>query len=153
MSNVTIGMGFIVGVLLIGYLSIPSLGRQKGQREYGDDMQFLPVPESPNCVMSMLPKDNEKYVEPLSFSDGKVEEPIEFMKDLMVEEFGAKVLYQNEKYLHVTVQTKLMRYIDDVEFIWDEESRVLQVRSCSRLGYSDLGVNRERVERMRKFVR
>lgn len=153
MSVVMIGIGFIVGVLLIGYFSIPILGREKGRRQYSDDMQFLTLPESPNCVMSTLPEDDEKYVEPLSFSEGKVEKSIEFIKDLMVEEFGAKVLYQNEKYLHVTVQTKLMRYIDDVEFIWDEESRVLQVRSCSRLGYSDLGVNRERVERMRKFVR
>jgi uncharacterized protein (DUF1499 family) len=153
MSVVTIGIGFIIGALLIGYFSIPSLGREKGRREYGDDMQFLPVPESPNCVMSTLPEDDEKYVEPLSLPEGKEERPIEFMKDLMVKEFAAKVLHENEKYLHVAVQTRLMRYVDDVEFIWDDKGQVLQVRSCSRLGYSDMGANRARVERIRDLLR
>lgn len=151
MSIVTIGTGFVIGALLVGYLSIPSLGREKGRREYGDDMQFLSVPESPNCVMSTLPEDDEKYVEPLSLPEE--EKPIEFMKNLMAGEFEAKVLYENKQYLHVTVQTRLMRYVDDVEFIWDEEAEVFQVRSCSRLGYSDMGANRARVERIRELLR
>lgn len=152
MSIVTIGIGFIIGVLLVGYLAIPSLGWEKGQREYSENMQFLPVPESPNCVMSTLPEDDEKYVEPLPLPEGKEEKRIEFMKDLMVKEFGAKVLFQNDRYLHVTVQTRLMRYVDDVEFIWDDEAEVFQVRSCSRLGYSDMGANRARVERIRELL-
>ena len=146
-------LGFVVGVGIVGYASIPRLGRERGEREYGENMEFLPVPESPNCVMSTLSEDHEKYVEPLSLPEEKEEKPIEFIKDLMAREFGAKVLFQNENYLHITVQTRLMRYVDDVEFIWDEDREVMQVRSCSRLGYSDMGANRARVERIRELLR
>jgi uncharacterized protein (DUF1499 family) len=145
-------LGFIVGVGIVGYASIPRLGREKGEREYGENMEFLPVPESPNCVMSTLDVQDEKYVKPLVIPESEQDAAIEFMKDLMVKEFGAKVLYENSKYLHVTVQTRLMRYVDDVEFIWDEDRKVMQVRSCSRLGYSDMGANRARVERIREML-
>ena len=143
----------LVGVLLLGgYLMIPFLGREKGQREYGQDMKFLPVPESPNCVMSTLDADHEKYISPLDIPESQYDTAIGFIKDIMVTDFGAQVLYENDRYLHTTVQTSLMRYVDDVEFIWDQEKQRLQVRSCSRLGYSDMGANRARVEQIRDRI-
>ncbi len=62
---------------------------------------------------------------------------------------GAKVVKADGDYLYVQFTTRLMKYVDDVEFWYDPTAQVIQVRSASRLGKSDLGVNRKRVEAVR----
>jgi uncharacterized protein (DUF1499 family) len=60
-----------------------------------------------------------------------------------------KIITQNHEYWHVEFTTLLLRFIDDVEIYFEESKAVIHVRSASRLGYWDLGVNRRRVERIR----
>lgn len=62
---------------------------------------------------------------------------------------GAKVVKSERDYLYAQFTTKLMRYVDDVEFWFDPAANVIQVRSASRVGRGDLGVNRKRVEAVR----
>jgi uncharacterized protein (DUF1499 family) len=61
----------------------------------------------------------------------------------------AKVVTAEPNYLYVEFTSKLMGYVDDTEFYLDEKAGVIQVRSASRLGRSDFGVNRERIESIR----
>jgi uncharacterized protein (DUF1499 family) len=60
------------------------------------------------------------------------------------------IVSQRENYLYAEFRTKLLRYVDDVELFFD--GRVVQVRSCSRLGRRDFGVNRRRVEELRRLI-
>jgi uncharacterized protein (DUF1499 family) len=53
-------------------------------------------------------------------------------------------------YLHAEARSLIFRFVDDVEFLIDPGQRRIQVRSASRIGYSDFGVNRRRVERIRQ---
>jgi uncharacterized protein (DUF1499 family) len=62
---------------------------------------------------------------------------------------GAKVITSAPDYLYAQYTTALMKYVDDVEFWFDPTANVIQVRSASRLGKSDLGVNRKRIEVVR----
>ena len=62
---------------------------------------------------------------------------------------GAQVVKSQPDYLYATFSTRLMKYTDDVEFWFDPAARVVQVRSASRLGRKDLGVNRARIEAIR----
>ena len=62
---------------------------------------------------------------------------------------GAQIVTETNDYLYATFTTRLMKYTDDVEFWFDPAAGVVQVRSASRLGESDLGANRARVERLR----
>ena len=62
---------------------------------------------------------------------------------------GAKLITTAPDYLYAQYTTRLMNYIDDVEFWFDPDNQVIQVRSASRLGKSDLGVNRQRIEAVR----
>ncbi len=62
---------------------------------------------------------------------------------------GAQVVKAQPDYLYATFTTRLMKYTDDVEFWFDPATRVVQVRSASRLGRKDLGVNRARIEAIR----
>lgn len=62
---------------------------------------------------------------------------------------GAKVVKSEAGYLYAQYTSKLMKFVDDVEFWHDPSAQVIQVRSASRLGKSDLGVNRKRIEAVR----
>jgi len=62
---------------------------------------------------------------------------------------GAKVVKSERGYLYAQFTSKLMRYVDDVEFWFDPSANVIQVRSASRVGRGDLGVNRKRIEAVR----
>lgn len=65
---------------------------------------------------------------------------------------GAKLVKSEPDYLYALYTTPLMKFVDDVEFWYDPEAKAIQVRSASRLGKRDLGVNRERVEAVRKTL-
>ncbi|TMH87025.1 MAG: DUF1499 domain-containing protein [Betaproteobacteria bacterium] len=62
---------------------------------------------------------------------------------------GAQVVKSEPGYLYAQFTTKLMKYVDDVEFWFDPAANVIQVRSASRVGRGDLGVNRKRIEAVR----
>lgn len=62
---------------------------------------------------------------------------------------GAKVVQATSGYLHVEFTTKRMKFVDDAEFWFDPQGGVIQVRSASRLGRKDFGVNRARIEAIR----
>jgi uncharacterized protein (DUF1499 family) len=61
-----------------------------------------------------------------------------------------RIVTQRDDYLHAEFTTPLLRFVDDVEFLADPAAGVIHVRSASRVGYSDLGVNRRRVRRIRE---
>ena len=62
---------------------------------------------------------------------------------------GAKVVKSDAYYLYVQYTTPLMKFVDDAEFWYDPVAQMVQVRSASRVGKSDLGVNRKRIEAVR----
>jgi len=65
---------------------------------------------------------------------------------------GAQVVKSEPGYLYAQFTTKLMKYVDDVEFWFDPAANVIQVRSASRVGRGDLGVNRKRIEAVRAVL-
>ena len=62
---------------------------------------------------------------------------------------GAQVVMSDPDYLYAQYTTRLMKFVDDVEFWYDPTARVIQVRSASRVGKGDMGVNRKRIEAVR----
>jgi uncharacterized protein (DUF1499 family) len=62
------------------------------------------------------------------------------------------VVSQEQNYLYAEFRTRLMRYVDDVEFFHDDKAGVIHVRSASRLGRRDFGVNRKRMEELRSLL-
>lgn len=104
-------------------------------------------PSSPNCACSEY-KDNKSYVAPFSFEDDE-NEAWARLKQAVVDE-GGKIQEESKDYRWFTFTTLLFRFVDDVEFRLDRQAKLIHVRSASRVGYSDLGVNRRRVEAIRK---
>lgn len=116
------------------------------------DGRLAPPKRSPNCVSSQAdPADAEHYVAPIPFKGGAPEAMAAVRK--AVESMpGATVIRQDGNYLYAEFRTKIMRFVDDVEFLYDEKAGLIHVRSASRLGRRDFGVNRARVEAIRSRV-
>jgi uncharacterized protein (DUF1499 family) len=108
------------------------------------DGRLAPCKRSPNCVSSQAnPSDREHYILPIHGTMEAVRRAVEgYPRTRIVEDRG--------DYLYAEFRTKLLRYVDDVEFFFD--GHVVQVRSCSRLGRRDFGVNRKRVEELRSLI-
>ncbi len=106
------------------------------------------VPRSPNGVSSQTDVTG-KRVDPLPFQ-GSVEETRQALL-AAAESFGTYRLKTDEgTYLHLVFITPVMRFRDDVEFLLDEEAQVVHLRSASRVGHSDMGLNRRRYEAIRQ---
>lgn len=109
--------------------------------------RFKPVPASPNAVSSRAPQsDAQHFVEPISVSTA-IDDPMGALVRLLDSTDRVRIEAHDGGYLHAIFTTKIMRFKDDVEF--ELEGRTLHVRSASRVGYSDLGANRKRVEWLR----
>lgn len=104
-------------------------------------------PSSPNCVCS-YDTDAQHQIAPISYSSGKPE-AITALKQVIQSLERTAIISETADYLHTEFTSKLMGYVDDVEFYFDPTTSVIQVRSASRLGKSDLGVNRQRIELIR----
>lgn len=105
-------------------------------------------PASPNCVSSQA-TDAEHFTEPLSFS-GETTLAWYRLKSALGTESRLSIVEDTGSYLHAEARSLVFRFVDDIEFVLDPEAGVIQVRSASRVGYSDFGVNRRRVERIRE---
>jgi uncharacterized protein (DUF1499 family) len=115
------------------------------------DGKFSPCPDSPNCVSSMSDMD-KSYILPIDIQ-GDREEAIHLLKRILDEYGGVEVLLDRDGYIHATFRSKVLGFVDDVEFYIPEGSQHIHVRSASRLGYWDVGVNRKRIEKIRALFK
>jgi len=108
---------------------------------------------TPNCVSSQAEaSDAEHYIAPIPFK-GVALEAIAAAKEAVEGTRGATVIRHEGSYLYAEFKSKWMGFVDDVEFTYDEKAGLLHVRSASRLGRRDYGVNRERVEALRSRIK
>lgn len=106
------------------------------------DGKLAACPGTPNCVNSQSDDAQSKIAALPGVSIAELKKVVTAMA-------GATVIEEKDNYLYAEFKSKLMGYVDDVEFYLDSSTNSLQVRSASRLGKSDLGVNRKRVEEIR----
>ena len=112
------------------------------------DGKLLPCPASPNCVSSQS-KDARHRIEPLSYPSSS-QEAKECLLTILNSMKRTTIPVANDSYIHAECFSLLFRFIDDLEFSIDDETKTIQVRSAARLGYYDFGVNRRRVETVKK---
>ncbi len=62
-----------------------------------------------------------------------------------------RIINETENYIHAEVRTRTFKFVDDVEFYFDDTEKIIHFRSAARVGWSDMGVNRKRMENIRKL--
>lgn len=112
--------------------------------------RLAPPKRTPNNVASQADRnaDPGHYIEPLRYG-GDARRTWAALRRVVDGMPGARVISSDANYLYAEFTSRLMRFVDDTEFYLDEKAGVIQVRSASRLGRGDHGVNRERIESIR----
>jgi uncharacterized protein (DUF1499 family) len=139
-----------VSVVLLAFIflmgcagSIPKLGLNNDQ--------LVACPESPNCVSSQI-TDKKHFIQPIYFTGTRQETQARLLQILKTLQ-RTDIIDIQDNYIRVEFASKIFGFIDDVEFYFPAtktDKTIIYFRSASRLGYSDLGANRKRIEKIRQ---
>ena len=106
-------------------------------------------PTTPNCISSM-DIDRQHSFEPLSFV-GSAQKAQHQMLDVLSSLKRTRVVSFKGQYIRAEAVSAVMRFVDDIEFFFNDQLKLVHVRSASRIGRFDLGVNRRRMKKIRKM--
>ena len=112
-------------------------------------LRLADCPDKPNCQGSESSR-KQQQVAPFQHT-GDTSAVMLNLAEMLDEQPGVAIISRTDNYLHATFTTRIMGYIDDVEFLLDELPGHIQVRSASRLGRSDLGANKKRIDKLRRL--
>lgn len=111
---------------------------------------FHRCPQSPNCVSTMASiKDETHYVAPLSYT-GTLEQAQERLAQIIQAMPRQHLIKKESRYWHYTFHSRVFRFVDNVEFYFPPRQKIIHMRSAAEMGYSDMGVNRARLEAIRQ---
>lgn len=113
------------------------------------DGKFTPCPESANCVSTQA-GDETHHITPIK-AHGSPDVVMVNLASTIESMFGGKIIKIEGNYLHAEFTSRLMRFVDDMECFYNEQEGIIEIRSASRIGYSDFNVNRKRVEELRSL--
>jgi uncharacterized protein (DUF1499 family) len=146
-AKVIAGVVLVLLLLWVGffaYLSltspVPKVGLTAGR--------LRPCPATPNCVSSES-DDRHAHIAPFAFQGSSQRAWEEMTQAIRAD--GGTIHEDRDGYLWATYTSRIFRFVDDVELQLEAGRDVIDVRSGSRVGRSDLGVNRKRVERLRRL--
>ncbi len=108
---------------------------------------FAPCPDKPNCISSFA-KDADHHVAPIAIADSPATAWMK-LQTMLENDKNVSIVTSSDHYLHAVYTSSLMRYRDDVEFLLQADHSEIAVRSASRVGHGDMGVNRARIEALR----
>ena len=112
------------------------------------DKRLAPCPSSPNCVSSQS-EDAEHYIDPIAFQ-GPLEDVKARLKQAIISLPRTLIVEEGPAFLRAESTSLIFRFTDDLDFVFDATQQLIHVRSASRVGYSDLGANRKRIEAIRQ---
>jgi len=137
-----ISYALIVALLLTGCSGMP-----ENNVDPASVTELDRCPSSPNCVSSADTGDSH-YIAPITI-DGDPDAAWQALKDILTADRSIKITASGEHYIRAEATTRILRFTDDLEFLLKGEERRIDMRSASRVGYSDLGKNRKRMEGIR----
>lgn len=138
----------VAGFLSLSLLSacsgkVPKLGLENGQ--------LTACPDKPNCVLTIANKEEHK-VEPIILNLSKNDAKLALNN--AIKQLNGQIVTENENYIRAEFTSRLFRFVDDFEcyLVANGNQTEIHMRSASRLGYSDFGINRVRVENLKKVL-
>jgi uncharacterized protein (DUF1499 family) len=132
----------IIALFILGYMS------QSGEAYGLVEGRLKQCPDTPNCVNSEFVSDPVHYIEPLAFSAGDAAQILPRLKTIILD-MGGSIQVEKADYLAATFTSSIFRFVDDLEIRIDTGQEMIHLRSASRVGRSDGGVNRKRLERLK----
>ena len=113
------------------------------------DGEFLPGSPNPNWVSSMA-DDKVHGISPFGYGGFSREESMNAILSILKAEKRCRIIAAETDYIHAEFRTRIFRFVDDTEFYFPPGQEVIHIKSASRPGQGDLGVNRKRMEMLRE---
>lgn len=110
-------------------------------------MSLKKCPDSPNCVSSQSDESSHK-VSPIAYQ-GDAKQALAKIKQLILAMPRTRLQSEDAQSLRVEFTSSIFKFVDDVDVLLDSQQQLIHIRSASRTGYWDFGVNRKRVEQIR----
>lgn len=115
------------------------------------DTRLAKCSSKPNCVCSEYKDDIEHYIEPILLDKNSTIDPGVALKNA-INKMGGKIVTESDNYISAIFTSDFFKFVDDLEIRIDTDNQLIHLRSASRVGYSDAGVNKQRVEALRKII-
>jgi uncharacterized protein (DUF1499 family) len=142
---------FSQGLVLVCLMGLAGIAQGATEGELGvEDQHLLSCPNRPNCVSTMDTVESPA-IAPYRYRK-TLDEAKAVLKQVFSERSRTELVQEEAAYLHYEVRSLLLRFVDDVEILFDDASKTIHFRSASRMGYSDFGVNRRRMEEVRSLL-
>ncbi|MDX2481510.1 MAG: DUF1499 domain-containing protein [Desulfuromusa sp.] len=139
---------FAIGtVLLLAGIPLVSCSGKPPANLGVTDSELAPCPASPNCLSSDA-HDSDHKTPPFQL-DGMPSEVWAVAREVVAELPRARIVDETPEYLHAECRSSVFGFVDDLELHLRPSDGIIAVRSASRLGYSDFGVNQRRIEGLR----
>ncbi len=144
----------IVSLIVVAILALFVLGQmsQSGEANGLFETKLTKCPDKPNCICTEFVADASHYIEPIGFSQSNTAEVLSRLKN-SVREMGGSIQAETGNYLAATFSSSIFRFVDDLEIRIDKDLKIIHMRSASRVGHSDRGVNKKRIEQLKKLIR
>lgn len=110
---------------------------------------FCILLDAPNYVTSVTKEKDFRYIEPIKYNGNK-KLAKEKIRKILLKDKHITIIKEDENYIHAESRSAIFKFVDDLEFYFPEDQNIIHIRSKSRLGYSDLGVNNRRLEKIKK---
>ncbi|MCX4029254.1 DUF1499 domain-containing protein [Endozoicomonas sp. SM1973] len=141
-------VGFLLLIILTGivlfYFAYLGYQSQSGQPSGLINGVLAQCPAKPNCVNSDFKEDTTHFIEPLTLPKWQSKEIMAAITSV-IENAGGTIVNRQAHYVAATFTSTIFGFVDDLEVRLDETSKLIHIRSASRVGHSDLGQNRKRV--------
>lgn len=109
-------------------------------------------PNKPNCVCSEHKDDTRHYIDPIIIPQNSTVETFTLLK-IVIREMGGNIQIESPNYLAATFTSAIFKFVDDLEIRIDSTQEIIHIRSASRVGHSDMGVNKKRIELLKKLFK
>ncbi len=142
----------IVTLIVVAILVLFVLGQmsQSGEANGLVEARLTKCPDKPNCICTEFEADATHYIDPIVFTQNNGAEILSRIKN-SVREIGGSIQAEADNYLAFTFTSSIFRFVDDLEIRIDTDQNMIHMRSASRVGRSDGGVNKKRIEQLKKL--
>lgn len=143
--NINLSLTFSLLIAALSLMGNQSMANQTAKH----NLSLSPLkecPNKPNCINSEYPDKTNHYLPAINFPDTKKEQLMAQAKTIILN-MGGTIIKEENHYLAATFTSSLFKFVDDFELRQDNTTHKLHIRSASRTGYSDFGVNKRRVQK------
>jgi len=138
-----------LGVVLAGfvYFFYLSYKSQTGSAPGLVNSKLTPCSHKPNCICTEYPDDTSHFTDAIKTNDLNIDNISKIIAST-----GGVIITTEESYIAATYTSSFFRYVDDLEIRIEPENQLIHIRSASRVGHSDMGINLKRIKNLRNIL-